>query len=137
MVKQLRDQLTIDKENLMKVLKSVKLWTFFVAIAVIISSIHLINVLGPRPLVFAMIAGKFLIVGLFCRHIRVARRAMRNGSTPVVTKMFKVSIRSTVILIVLVLALAIFIGPKVGRKMHKKMKEMHERERRFNATHMP
>ena len=118
----LKDQQIVDKKNLFRSINSVKIWTCILAVIVLISSIKLINVLGARPLVIALVLGKFAVVGLFFRHVRLARRAVRNGSTPMVKKMHKASIKSTILLILLVVGLAIFLGPKIGRKMHKALK---------------
>lgn len=103
----------------MKTLVSVKLWTLVIALIAFVSSVREISVLGGRPLVILLVIAKFVVVGLFMRHIRVARRAMRNGTTPVVKKMFCKSVKLTALIIILALVGAFVLGPIVGRKMHK------------------
>lgn len=127
----LKDQLVEDKKNLTFTLKSVKLWTIILAVIALVSSIKLVSVLGARPLVIALVLGKFLVVGLFFRHVRMARRAIRNGTTPVVKRMFKRSFRSTILIVVLAAVFLLFVGPKVGRQYHKQMKKFREMERMY------
>jgi hypothetical protein len=114
-IQALKDQLELDKKGLRRISCSLKVWSFLVFIAVVFSSIHTLKVLGPRHSVIALIVGKLFVVGLFFKHVCLAKRAMRNGKANVVSKLHCKAVKTSVFLIIVAVALAVFVVPRVGR----------------------